>query len=57
MIRILVPVVIAVGGIASGVILGNRQLKNKQPLVAMFLYSEGIFSVALALYLYLKVLA
>ena len=56
MFRVMVPVVIAVGGIVSGVILGNRQLKNKQPLVAMILYSEGIFSVALAAYLYFKVL-
>ena len=56
MMRILVPVVIAVGGIASGVFLGNMQLKKKQPLLAMLLYSEGLFSIALAAYLYFKVL-
>lgn len=57
MMRILIPVAIAGAGIASGLILGRKQLKNKQPIFAMVCYAEGVFSIALAVYLYFKVLA
>ena len=57
MMRILVPIVIAVGGIASGFFLGHK-LKERQPVLAMLVcYSEIAFSVGLAVFLYFKVLA
>jgi hypothetical protein len=57
MLRILVPIVIAVGGIASGLFLNNK-LREQQPVLAMVIgYGEAAFSVALAIFLYLKVLA
>ena len=57
MIRILVPIVIAVGGVASGLFLGYK-IKEKQPVLAMLVcYSEIAFSVGLAVFLYFKVFA